>query len=381
MENITGATPTIDWESKDLEGAWKRFQTHINFMFSGPLKKKTEEEKCSYLMLWVGEKGRNIYSTWNLSEEDSKKLESYTNGFQNYVKPRTNTVYNRFVFQTRSQKPDETFDQFCTELKLLVKDCTYDKNDEMVRDRIVAGVSNAKLRDKLLNIGSDLTLEKAIETARTHEISKQQNKIMSGEKPVNLVKSKQKIQYKPREEPRAHASRGEMCQRCGKVHGKNDCKALGQICRKCNKANHFAAMCKSKPQTGKSFHQTGKTFKPKQSHPKYKNRVHTVEYTDDSSDKELFVGILYEQNVNTVSPEWTIESQINNKVIPMHVDSGARCNVISEETLKYIDIKTALSKSEIRLKSFSGHTLKSKGTVVLPCTITGFSLRGGRRPN
>ena len=212
MENITGATPTIDWESKDLEGAWKRFQTHINFMFSGPLKKKTEEEKCSYLMLWVGEKGRNIYSTWNLSEEDSKKLESYTSGFQNYVKPRTNTVYNRFVFQTRSQKPDETFNQFCTELKLLVKDCTYDKNDEMVRDRIVAGVSNAKLRDKLLNIGSDLTLEKAIETARTHEISKQQNKIMSGEEPVNLVKSKQKIQYKPREEPRAHASRGEMCQ-------------------------------------------------------------------------------------------------------------------------------------------------------------------------
>ena len=75
------------------------------------------------------------------------------------------------------------------------------------------------------------------------------------------------------------------------------------------------------------------------------------------------------KNVNTVSPEWTVESQINSKVVPMHIDSGARCNVISEGTLTNIDIKTALSKSEIKLKSFSGHTIKSKGTVTLPCII------------
>ena len=66
--------------------------------------------------------------------------------------------------------------------------------------------------------------------------------------------------------------------------------------------------------------------------------MHTVQYeTDDSRDEELF-GMMYEQNVNTVSPEWTVESQINSKVIPMHIDSGARFNVISEVTLKYIDI-------------------------------------------
>ena len=72
MENISGATPTIDWESQDLQSAWKRFQVHVNFMFSGPLKGKTEEERCSYLMLWVGEKGRNIYSTWTIEAEREK---------------------------------------------------------------------------------------------------------------------------------------------------------------------------------------------------------------------------------------------------------------------------------------------------------------------
>ena len=47
----------------------------------------------------------------------------------------------------------------------------------------------------------------------------------------------------------------------------------------------------------------------------------------------------------------------------MHIDSGTKCNVISEDTQRQINIKTALRKYDIKLKSFSGHTIKSKGTV------------------
>ena len=44
-------------------------------MFSGPLKAKTEEEKVSYLLLWVGDKGRDIRHTWtDISADDAKKL-------------------------------------------------------------------------------------------------------------------------------------------------------------------------------------------------------------------------------------------------------------------------------------------------------------------
>ena len=371
MENISGATPTIDWESRDLESAWKRFQVHVNFMFSGPLQDKTEEERCSYLMLWVGEKGRNIYSTWTIEAGKEKKLKTYIDGFTEYVKPRTNTVYNRFLFQTRTQKAEETFDQYYTELKLLVKDCTYDKPDEMVRDRLVAGITSSKLRDKLLNIGSDLTLVKTLDIARAHEISKQQNKVMSGEEKVNFVKSRQNVNkgssigrpsaHKSSRPPQGHKP-PELCERCGKSHGKNDCKAIGQTCRKCGRNNHFAAMCKTRNPMDKKLRQ-------RQPKSKYTPNVHTVDYeTDDSSDNELFVGMVYE-NVNTISQDWAIDSKVNNRTIKMHIDSGAKCNVISEETLKEINIKTAMRKSEITLKSFSGHTIKPKGTVTLPCII------------
>ena len=70
MEGLAGTTPCMDWQAQDLEVAWKSFKQHVEFMFSGPLKAKSEEEKCSYLMIWVGEKGRNMFQTWNLDAND-----------------------------------------------------------------------------------------------------------------------------------------------------------------------------------------------------------------------------------------------------------------------------------------------------------------------
>ena len=367
MENISGATPSIDWESRDLESALRRFEVHNNFMFSGPLKDKSEEERCSYLMLWVGEKGRNIYSTWTIQAGKEKELATYFNGFKEYVKPRSNTVYNRFLFQTRTQKADGSFDQFYTELKLLVKDCTYDKPDEMVRDRLVAGTISTKLRDKLLSVGSELTLTKTLDRARTHEVTKQQNKVMSGEEKINYVRPKQNVNKGSSIGGTSGPAtpKLEHCERCGKSHRKNDCKAMGQQCRKCGRYNHFAAMCKTKPPKPP----TGKKYRQKQFKSKYSPKVHVVDYeTDNSSENELFVGMVYE-SVNSISQDWAINSQVNNKTIQMHIDSGAKCNVISEETLKEINIKTFLRKSDVTLKSFSGHTIKPKGTVTLPCTI------------
>ena len=41
-------------------------------MFKGPLRAKNEEERCCYLMLWVGEKGRKIFSTWDMTDAQQK---------------------------------------------------------------------------------------------------------------------------------------------------------------------------------------------------------------------------------------------------------------------------------------------------------------------
>ena len=81
MENgrnsSAGSTPKMNWSSGDLPSAWKASKQHREFTFGGPLKQESEEVKCNYLMLWVGDKGREIYSTWQLGVDEAKKIDTY----------------------------------------------------------------------------------------------------------------------------------------------------------------------------------------------------------------------------------------------------------------------------------------------------------------
>ena len=113
----------MDWSSGDLPNAWKAFKQHCEFTFDGPLKQKSEEVKCNYLMLWVRDKGREIYSTWELGEEAAKKLNTYYTKYEAYEKPKSNRVFIRYKLHQKVQQEGESFEQFFTDLKLLVKDC------------------------------------------------------------------------------------------------------------------------------------------------------------------------------------------------------------------------------------------------------------------
>lgn len=41
---------------------------------NGSLQNKNHFEKCSYLLLWVGENGRDIINMWVLTEDEEKEV-------------------------------------------------------------------------------------------------------------------------------------------------------------------------------------------------------------------------------------------------------------------------------------------------------------------
>ena len=47
------------------------------------------------------------FSTWNLQDDDKKKLESYYTGFESYCKPRSNQIYARYKLRCREQEDSE----------------------------------------------------------------------------------------------------------------------------------------------------------------------------------------------------------------------------------------------------------------------------------
>jgi hypothetical protein len=350
--------PKMNWSSGDLPAAWKSFQQHCEFAFGGPLKGKSEEQRCNYLMIWVGEKGRDVYNTWNLTGEESKKLNTYYEGFEAYVKPKSNNIFARYKFQNIVQQEKEPFEQFLTKRKIEVKDCGYKDPDEMVRDRVVIGCYSQKVREKLIQEGSELTLEKAVDNARTQEMSNTQLQRMAPEN--NNVHSlrdvrERKIQYKDDKQRKGPNTRDgytykQHCSKCGIKHYQNKCPAEGKTCAKCKKLNHFARMCKSK-------------FKVKER----KRHVHGVEEEEsEESDSELYVG-----SVGTTDAikknEWYEDVKIAEKTVNVQLDTGARCNVISIKDLQRLGINTNIKKPEAQLKSYSGHVITTKGVTILPC--------------
>ena len=231
MDTVS-SDPKFNWDSADVVGKWKAFRQHVEFMFKGPLRAKNEEERCCYLMLWVGEKGRRIFSTWDMTDAQQKVLQEYYDRFQAYLQPKSNPIFARYKLHSKIQEPGETVQQFVTAIKLLVKDCEYGQaEDDIVRDRIVFGTESAKVREKLIDIGSDLTLERAIEVARVDEVSVPQLKEMTdeSEQGVHAVKKKNWRHKDSKSSAATHT-----CGRCGRQHGDAPCPAMGKVCRKCN---------------------------------------------------------------------------------------------------------------------------------------------------
>ena len=107
-DHLGGAIPKFNWESNDLPREWKNFVSNATFMFNGPLKEKSEAEKCNYLMLWVGDKGRDVYGTWALTNDEKKSLKTLCEKFKAYVEPKSNRVFARYKFQCITQNEGDS---------------------------------------------------------------------------------------------------------------------------------------------------------------------------------------------------------------------------------------------------------------------------------
>uniref|UniRef100_A0A1A8L2U7 Gypsy retrotransposon integrase-like protein 1 n=1 Tax=Nothobranchius pienaari TaxID=704102 RepID=A0A1A8L2U7_9TELE len=358
MDSSGVPAPRMDWDSANLPDAWRRFVQHVKLMLSGPLSSKSEETQCSYLLLWVGERGRDIYNTWQLSEEEAKKLTTYLDRFEQYLMPKTNTIFARYKFNKRLQGEGESFEHFVTELKLLVKQCGYENSDEMVRDRIVFATSFPQVREKLLSQGSDLTLEKAIDMARSYEIAQTQLKAMvdphtnlQGAAPTHAVSTKrQSTQQKHRRAPH-HDKMGKVCGRCARAHSqKEECPAKGRSGKKCNKMNHFAKACRSEASN-------------------QRNPVCSINPDTPSEEAELFIDSITKYNEGEADEQAYADVEVGSRhhIMSFKLDTGATANVIPARLFKKRFKQVSLAPPTRTLSGYGGEKLNIKGTCQLKC--------------
>ena len=198
----------------------------------------------------------------------------------------------------------------------------------MIRDRIVVGICDAKLSEKL-QLDRELTLETAVTQVRQKEVIRQQQSTLRGSGGDDTVAAVHKERA-----PRDRSYREENCPWCGRApkHDRQYCPAREANCRKCGKRGHYQVVCRS----------TAK-----------------VSAIQEMIVPDAFLGAVATDNYDE---RWTIILQLNNKPVKFCIDTGADVSLISEQVWKKIG-KPPLKPSDRNLKCPDTHSLSVRGML------------------
>ena len=329
----------------------RRFE---RFRMASGLETKGQEAQVNTLIYSMGDEADDILRSFALSEEDKKEYDSVKAQFDAHFVKRRNVIFERARFNLRKQEEGEPVDAFITALYALAEHCGYGAlHDEMIRDRIVVGIRNARLSEKL-QLDSELTLEKAVTQVLQAEAVKLQQPLLRGGSSTKPDTSVGAV-LKGRSGHRAKQQRGSQnsratthtqpggstaCSRCGKnpAHDRQHCPAKDATCRKCNKRGHFQAVCRSAAKVGGIQADSGPA----------------------RSAQEAFLGMLGEQEAQESRNPWEVTLQLQGKPVSLHIDTGAEVTVISKRV--WMDIgQPPLSPSDRTLRGPDNHTLPALG--------------------
>jgi hypothetical protein len=218
------------------------------------IAKKAKTTQVAILLHCAGPEAQEIHSTFTFANEDDvKDTEAVLKKFTDYCEPRKNTVFERYKFWQRNQHEQETTDQWVTDLRTRAASCEFgDSKDLMIRDHIVFGVSDDRIKERLLR-EKDLTLDKAVDICRAAEISRLHVQTMSSSSTASVQaitrNSKQDKQSRYKQSTYRGPAGAKIgrnlheCKFCGTKHLPKRCPAYGKTCAKCHRKNNFAVVC------------------------------------------------------------------------------------------------------------------------------------------
>ncbi|KAI8519530.1 hypothetical protein Bbelb_027870 [Branchiostoma belcheri] len=309
--------PHMNWEADDPVEEFRKFKQKVELAFKSFLADTEEEQQVSYILLWTGSQGLDLFNSWGMTAEDAKKPDKVLKNFENHLEPKTNHRIFRYEFQGLKQESGETIDDFVSRLKNVAKKCKFKdaaEIDDRIIDQLVWGCAYHKVQKSLV-WKADLTLKDAIDTARAFEATEKQMSSLSLKAGTPNARvdalSSRKQGTGSRKQPTNHAHKHgrRICRYCGIEHDFSDrkkCPAFGSSCNKCGKSNHWGKMCKSKAE-----------IKPQHPRINYRNRhkqVHLQREEENSSEGEsLSIGTIHMDEVRSNEDEAYTTMQITRQ--------------------------------------------------------------------
>lgn len=318
----------------DVWRSWKTWRQEFElFATATYLNQQPKEVQAATFLMIIGEDARKTYSTLDFATDEEKSdVEVLKMKFEAFYKPALNLAYHEFRFGKCDQKDGESFNDWLTDLRVLAKSCEFGQLEErMLRSRIILGIRDKKLQEKLISENASFT--KTVEMCRSREHGKEQ---------CEEIQARPKSDYAAEMNALSEA-KGQRCTKCAKVHQTDRvCPAKGRTCRKCGGRNHFAIACK-----------------------KMQKRFHSKEHAVASVDAEE--GDFWLETLSHArgkDDRWTATVEIEGKPIFCKLDTGATCSVIARSQLQKITNKQPLDCNVV-LNTFFGFQKKATKQVRL----------------
>ena len=209
-------------------------------LFSGPLVKLEEPIQCKYLLYWSGERGLELFNSWDLSEDEQKILRNYFDRFENFVKPHSNELIAAWELYNIKQTT-LSLEEFIAKLRLLIKEPNYPTahHERFLRDFLVFGMNSQRVRKECLKEGDSLTFQKAKDLAKAEESADTQLKLMNKTTEVDTVKkhsTRKASNYKSDDKHSSAETFQKPCFGCGRgPHARDKCPAKSAKWHFCQK--------------------------------------------------------------------------------------------------------------------------------------------------
>jgi len=334
----------------DFERWLRRFE---RFRVASNLAQASDLHQVNTLIYCMGDKADDILCGLAMTTEERGNYETVQNKFKEYFTGKINVIYERAKFNSRKQEQDEPVNDFITALYSLSERCAFGPlRDELIRDRIVVGLKDIKLSERL-QLHANLTLEKAITMARQSEaVRKQQAELRQEEDEDLKLDAVHKEMYRQDSTKKPKSGKGgnwknfqktrkekpmkSNCMRCGKspYHVKDLCPAKEAVCHQCKRTGHYMSQCHSK------------------------TVLHEVKEDCDSDEGQAFLGA-----VDSNTQGWYTTIQILERPVKMKMDTGADVTAIPESIFVLLSSNknTGLKKTRKVLMGPGKNVLDVKG--------------------
>lgn len=341
----------------DQPSKWPEWRERFErYRIAAKLHRDDGEVQVSTLIYVMGRQAEGIYKSFTFDPQPAATADNpnpvnpkndyatVIEKFEAYFVPKRNTVHERTKFYQRVQQPGESVEGFVRSLHELATHCRFGNMEtENIRDRLICGLKDKEVSQKLQMEQDDLSLDRALDIARHWEMVKSQNTasaLVVSQRPAHKKQSLGHGNTKHRKPAQLHNNQRQgqnkekrPCGKCGYVHrspGPEACPARGKTCNKCHKKNHFAHVCKSNV-SEISAHQSD---------------------NEESGFGSMFCGTVEAQGNE---PPWFVELPLGASTpVKFKIDSGCDISVISKTTFNRIQPKPKLEPGSNILDSPGG---------------------------